>query len=92
VLWKQRKLEEALEQFRRALEIIKEKAPDSLNVATYYKNIGSVLHDQGKWEEALEQYHRALKIEEEQAPDSLFIATSYNNNIAVVLHEQGKLE
>jgi tetratricopeptide (TPR) repeat protein len=91
VSWQQGKLEEALEHFRRVLEIQEEQAPNSLTIANSYSNIGSLLHDQGRLEEALEQYRRALEIREEKAPNSLDIATSYNN-IGLVLMQQGKLD
>ena len=79
MLRQQGKLEEALEQNRRALGIREEQAPNSLTIATSSTNVGAVLRQQGKLEEALEQFFRALKIPEEPAPNSLAIATSCNN-------------
>ena len=64
VLWEQEKLEEALEQFRCALKIDEEQAPNPLTIAISYNNIGAVLFEQGKLEEASEQFRRALKIDE----------------------------
>ena len=69
MLRQQGKLEEVLEQYRRALDIQEKRAPDSLDVAHSYNNIESVLAEQDTLEEALEQYGQALKIQEEKAPN-----------------------
>ena len=48
VLQQQGKLEDALEQYRRALAIEEEKAPNSLKIATSYYNIAAVYRKEGQ--------------------------------------------
>jgi tetratricopeptide (TPR) repeat protein len=81
----------ALEQYRCGLTIEEENAPDSLNVATSFSNIGPVLYKKGDLDGALAQYCRALTIEEEKAPNSLTIAISYNK-VGLVLSDKGDLD
>lgn len=50
------KLDEAIQQYRRALEL----KPDFVDV---YNNLGNVLAAQGKYDEAIENYERALRIQ-----------------------------
>ena len=84
-------LKRALRCFRKALEIQEREAPNSLDVANSYNNIGGVVKDQGDLEGALKEYRKALEIQEREAPNSLTVARSYNN-IGVVLKGQGDLE
>ena len=53
-----------MKQYQRALAIQEVKAPNSLDVAKSYNNIGNVLYNKGDLDEALEQYQRALAIKE----------------------------
>jgi tetratricopeptide (TPR) repeat protein len=68
-------------EYQKALEIQKRLAPDSLDVAASYNNIGFVLKSQGNLKGALVEYQKALEIRKRLVPDSLAVATSYNKTI-----------
>ncbi|NQU98457.1 tetratricopeptide repeat protein [Candidatus Woesearchaeota archaeon] len=76
-LYNQRKLEEAVECFYRAIEI-NPKDADTWN------NKGTTLGEQGKLEEAIESYDRATEINPEYT-------TAWNNK-GIALNELGKPE
>ena len=81
-------LDKALEFYNKALEIQKEKAPNSLDLAGSYNNIGLVYRQKGELDKALEFYNKALEITKEKAPNSLDLAASYNN-IGLVYRQKG---
>ena len=83
------KFEEALASSQKSLAIRERLAPDSLDVAQSYNNMGVVYKSQGKFSEALDQHKKSLAIRERLAPDSLDVAHSYNN-IGKVYESQGK--
>ena len=76
-LKEQRKPDEAIAAYNKALSI----KPD---YAEAYNNMGNALKDQGKLDEAIAAYNKALSIK----PD---YANAYNN-MGVTLQEQGKLD
>ncbi len=73
----QSKDEEAIECYRKAIEI------DPNNISMY-NQLGLSLHAQGKDEEAIECYHKAMKID----PNDAFV----HNNLGLSLSTQGKDE
>jgi len=76
-LQKQGKLEEAIESYRKAIEI----QPDYIYA---HNGLGNVLREQGKFGEAIEAYRKAIEIQ----PDFVY---AYNG-FGYVLNKQGKLE
>eukprot|EP00754_Rhynchopus_humris_P028225 Rhum_TRINITY_DN15139_c4_g2::Rhum_TRINITY_DN15139_c4_g2_i7::g.140105::m.140105 len=84
------KCKEALAWLSKACEIREEKAPNSLDLATTYHNIGDVCMEQGK-NEALTWLNKARVIREEKAPNSLALAATCNN-IGSSCNEQGKYD
>ena len=79
-----------MKEYQCALAIKGVKAPNSLDLAASYNNIGLVLYNKGDLNGALEQYQRALAIRDIKAPNSLTVAKSYNN-IGAVLYDKGDL-
>ena len=76
-LRKQEKLEEAIEAYKKAIEITPAN-PEA------YNNMGVTLNDQRKLEEAMDAYKKALAIR----PD---YSAAYNN-MGITLKEQGRLD
>jgi tetratricopeptide (TPR) repeat protein len=72
-----------------ALSIREQKAPDSLDLAGTYNNLGAVFDRQKQWGESLRYYKKALAIREQKAPDSLVLAYTYNS-LGRVLCNQNK--
>lgn len=72
--------EEAVESFRRAIEL-------DPNHADAYQNLGIALAEMGKSEEAIEAYRRAIAL----YPDGVLAASPYNN-LGLVLVNKGELE
>jgi protein O-GlcNAc transferase len=77
MLKNQRKLDEAIAEYRRAIAI----KPD---LAEAHYNLGNALKDQGKRDEAIAAYRRTIAIKPNLAE------THYN--LGNALHDQGKLE
>ena len=74
------KFEEAVELFRRAIEL-------DPNRADAYDNLGNALAKMGKNEEAIEAYRRSLEL----YPDEAIAASPYNN-LGLILESMGQRE
>ena len=66
---KQSKYAEALDWHEKARLIREDKAPNSLDAATTYNNIGNVYSRPSKYAEALDWHEKARLIKEEKAPN-----------------------
>jgi len=77
ILRQRGKLEEAIEHYRRSLQI-NARAPDALN------NLGELLAQRGELEEAIQHYRQALQINPAY--------TKAHNNLGAVLAQRGELE
>ena len=66
--------------------------PKHASVATSYKNVAAVLHNQSDLKQAKEYHKRAVHIRlQKLGPQNPDVATS-NNNFVVVLHDHGDLK
>jgi tetratricopeptide (TPR) repeat protein len=54
-----------------------QKAPNSLDFANIYQNLGCVLENQNEWDESVRYYKMALAIRKQKAPNSLELARTY---------------
>jgi tetratricopeptide (TPR) repeat protein len=72
-----------------ALSIREQKAPDTLDLAGTYNNLGVVFDSLKQWDEAQRYYKMALAIQEQNAPDSLVLAYTYNS-LGRVFYNQNK--
>lgn len=84
--------EKALQLYFRSLAIRERLIPYSLDLATSYNNMGTLLHEiHNNLDEALEFHQKSLSIKVIHAPDGLLVATSYHN-IGMVLKAQNKFD
>ena len=59
----------------------KKLGPENVDVATSYRNLGSVHQQLGDFEKAKEFHQLALSIYQKRlVPENVHVATSYNNN------------
>lgn len=74
------KYDDALDLFRKALDIYKSYDGFDAEVSTLYNNIGMIKRDQGLYQEALTYYEKSLNMRSELfGINSVFVAESYNN-------------
>ncbi|CAF4026129.1 unnamed protein product [Rotaria sp. Silwood2] len=93
ILENQEKYDEALDFYKRALDI-KEKCylPGSISIATSFNNIGNILSVQRKYNEALDFYKQALDIKEKSHPSGHVSIAASHNKIGIILRGQGKYD
>ena len=77
--------------YRRALSIRTRLAPDSLDVAASYGDLGVLAAVRGNPEAAEEHFRKALELQQRLAPDSLLVAGTVIN-LGNLARERGRLD
>ncbi|CAF1392128.1 unnamed protein product, partial [Didymodactylos carnosus] len=71
--------QEALDNYKQALDINLHAGANSRKAAVRYRNIGRVLYKKGQYSKALEMYEKTLDIELKNLPRHPSMAYTYNN-------------
>jgi tetratricopeptide (TPR) repeat protein len=88
VLADQNKSDEAIESFKRALEIRQRILPSSLPpIAKLHNEMGGVFLSKGRCEEALDHFQQARILELESLPENHIETARTLNNIGVTLYK-----
>uniref|UniRef100_A0A7S1UWG8 MalT-like TPR region domain-containing protein n=1 Tax=Grammatophora oceanica TaxID=210454 RepID=A0A7S1UWG8_9STRA len=88
--WQIGDLEVSLEKFQMALDIRKQRIPNSILLATTHHQVGQLQQSMGKLEDALSNYSSASRIIRQEDPNSLLMADNYNH-MGLILKMKGDL-
>jgi tetratricopeptide (TPR) repeat protein len=89
VAQEQRRFEEAIDFYNKALKIF-EDAGDFYSAASTYHNLGRVAEERRRFEEAIDFYKTALQIKEDKG--DFYSAAGTYHHLGTVAQEQGRFE
>ncbi|CAF0779027.1 unnamed protein product [Adineta ricciae] len=89
IFYDQKKVDQAIEQFEKALSIwTKHLPPTHPNIAELLNNLATIYYQQKRYDEALRMYEKCLDIETKSLPpDHPSLAITYNNIALTYCHK-----